>query len=163
MNVAFLIIDMQKIYLKDISGIPNACEHINYISSLLREKNHLVIHIKDIEGITEDTKGDYEIIPEIEQHQSDHTFTKIHSNAFWNTGLEELLKEKIIDLVILSGFAAENCVLFTYNGAKERGFNSVLAQNGILSSHDDVIQQSYRDRHLISYPVIECLPKLAAR
>lgn len=65
--------------------------------------------------------------------------------------------EQGIDLLILSGYAAEHCVLFTYNGALERGFKAVLLQNGILSSQSDVIPATYRDRSLISYPVIEAL------
>jgi nicotinamidase-related amidase len=83
MNIALLIIDMQKIYLNGVSGISSACEHINYVASLLRGKNHLVIHIKDIEGIADATKDEYEIIPEIEQTKTDKTVSKIHSNAFW--------------------------------------------------------------------------------
>jgi hypothetical protein len=65
-----------------------------------------------------------------------------------------------IELVIISGFAAEHCVLFTYNGAIERGLKPVILQQGILSKYADVITSTYRDRNLISYPVIEYLSKI---
>lgn len=60
-------------------------------------------------------------------------------------------------LVIVAGFGAEQCVLFTYNGALERGFKAVMLQNGIISSREDIIQATYRDRDLISDPVIAAL------
>ena len=148
MKITFLIIDMQQIYLKEIAGIPKACEHINYVASLLRNKNHTVIHIKDMEGADEQNVASYQIIPEIEINEKDLMVSKICSNAFWKTDLEKIVSENKTELLILSGFAAENCVLATYNGA-----------NGILGNHEDVITQTYRDRNIISYPVIEALTK----
>ncbi|MNW20834.1 Isochorismatase family protein [compost metagenome] len=68
-----------------------------------------------------------------------------------------MLKNHGVELLIISGFSAEHCVQFTYNGASERGFRPVLLQNGILSAHSDVITAAYRDRNLISYPVIQYL------
>ena len=159
MKITFLIIDMQQIYLKEIAGIPKACEHINYVASLLRNKNHTVIHIKDMEGVDEQNDASYQIIPEIEINEKDLMVSKICSNAFWKTDLEKIVSENKTELLILSGFAAENCVLATYNGAKERGFITVILQNGILGNHEDVITQTYRDRNIISYPVIEALTK----
>ncbi|MCM3038732.1 cysteine hydrolase [Paenibacillus motobuensis] len=83
--------------------------------------------------------------------------TKENTNAFWKTELEQLLRDQGIEFLIIAGNAAEHCVLFTYNGALERGFNTVILQNGILSTHNDVITSTYRDRNIISYPVINYL------
>ncbi|XMB25311.1 cysteine hydrolase family protein [Paenibacillus sp. BR2-3] len=83
--------------------------------------------------------------------------TKEHSNAFWKTELEQILLNQGIELVIIAGFATEHCVLFTYNGAIERGFKPVILQQGILSTESDVILSTYRDRNVVSYPVIEYL------
>ena len=101
--------------------------------------------------IKHNSRGVLSEIPELE--------LKIYSNAFWKTDLEKIVSENKTELLILSGFAAENCVLATYNGAKERGFTTVILQNGILGNHENVITQTYRDRNIISYPVIEALTK----
>lgn len=98
-----------------------------------------------------------EFIPEIVVEPNDIQMTKEYSNAFWKTELEMMLREKEIGLVVVAGFAAEHCVLFTYNGAIERGFKTVILQKGILSTQDDAIHNTYSDRHMISYPVIEFL------
>ena len=157
MKIGFLIIDMQKIFLQDqyeALNVEGACEYINYVANLIRSKNHLVIHIQDIEGSNEINSELLSIIPEIKVDKEDVCITKEHSNAFWNTELEQILLDNGISLAIIAGFAAEHCVLFTYNGAIERGFKSVILQNGILSTKSDVITQTYRDRNIISHPVI---------
>ena len=107
--------------------------------------------------MTSQNAAQYEFIEGIHQEASDLTIEKVASNAFWDTHLEEIVRKAKTDLIIVSGFAAENCVLFTHNGARERGFKSVILQHGILSGNADMITATYRDRDLISYPVIEAL------
>ncbi|RED66136.1 cysteine hydrolase family protein [Cohnella lupini] len=159
MKIGFLVIDMQAIHLEDIEKkiISRACEYINYVSDLIRESNHVVIHIQDIEGMTESNKDLYDTIPDIHIRDKDLTLTKENSNAFWKTELEQILINQGIECIIIAGNAAEHCVLFTYNGAIERGFNAVILQNGILSTKNDAITSTYRDRNIISYPVIKYL------
>lgn len=160
MKLGLLIIDMQDIYLQDQmekKKVDKACEYINYVADLLRSKGHVIIHIQDLEGLQEDNKELYHFIPEVHIESEDLIVSKENSNAFWNTELEQILVNQGVDLLIIAGFAAEHCVLFTYNGATERGFKPVILQNGILSTHNDLILSTYRDRNTISYPVIECL------
>lgn len=50
-------------------------------------------------------------------------------------------------------------MLFTYNGAVERGYSPVLLQNGLLSRHDDPIAAASLDRNLISHTAVERLTR----
>ncbi|PEK98329.1 cysteine hydrolase family protein [Bacillus sp. AFS017336] len=157
MKIALLIIDMQKVFLEDKKeqlNVEGACEYINYVAESIRSKKHLVIHVQDVEGADEINSESLAFIPEINVDQQDICIRKEQSNAFRNTELESILKENDVKLVIVAGFAAEHCVLFTYNGAIERGFKAVILQNGILSTKSDVITQTYRDRNIISYNVL---------
>lgn len=159
MKIGFLVVDMQKAFLQDRMkelNVNKACEYINHVANLIRANGHCVIHIQDVEGA--DELADPELlnfIPEIHVDERDIRITKTASNAFWNTELEQVLLNHDIGLVVVAGFAAEHCVLFTYNGAIERGFKAVMLQNGILSGNQDVINATYRDRHMISHPVIK--------
>ena len=158
MKTAFIIIDMQKTYLEvsvDKKMIESACRYINYSADLMRKNGQLVIHVQDIEGMDDSNANEYEIIEGINISEGDLNVKKTFSNSFWNTDLEGILKTNGIEFVILCGFAAENCVLFSYNGAAERGFKCVILQHGILSAKDDALMNIYRDRNIISYPVIE--------
>lgn len=163
MTIALLVVDMQNNVLKnkiEKNRLDHACEYINHVSALLRAREHLVVHIQDVEGMEVGYPQDYEVIPEVDVTAEDIKISKIYSNAFWQTELEQTLLEHQVELVIVAGFAAEECVLFTYNGAIERGFNTVLLQNGVLSQNADVIAGTNRDRNLISYPVVEYLCNL---
>ncbi|WP_123041487.1 cysteine hydrolase family protein [Cohnella candidum] len=160
MKIALVIVDMQKHFLQDRMKefkVPRACVYINYVAELLRSKDHIVVHVQDVEGADESGMEAIGFIPEIEIFPGDLHVKKEQANAFWKTDLERLLQEKEVNLVIVAGFAAEQCVLFTYNGALERGFKAVMLQNGIISSREDIIQATYRDRDLISDPAIAAL------
>jgi len=161
MKIGFLVIDMQSVHLEGIEKkhVDRACEYINYVANMVRSNGHVVIHIRDIEGLTEENREAYDTIPEIHVEAADRTLTKEYSNSFWKTELEHILREQGVEFVVISGNAAEHCVLFTYNGALERGFSAVMLQNGILSRFDDVISATYRDRNIVSYPAIKYMLK----
>jgi nicotinamidase-related amidase len=54
-------------------------------------------------------------------------------NAFWKTDLDAELRMRGVDMVIVSGFCAEYCVLDTYRGARERGYPVAVLRGGIAS------------------------------
>ncbi|WP_337034041.1 cysteine hydrolase family protein [Paenibacillus illinoisensis] len=162
MKIGFLIVDMQESIVRgrvEQKGIDHACEYINHVADVLRSSDHVVVHVQDVEGMDESSPEEYRIISEVNVNEKDLIVTKESSNAFWQTELEPILKSHGIELVIISGFAAEECVLFTYNGAMERGFRPVMLQNGILSTHQEAVTSTYRDRNVISYPVVDYLIK----
>ncbi|WP_153977568.1 cysteine hydrolase family protein [Paenibacillus xylanilyticus] len=162
MKIGFLIVDMQESIVRgrvEQKGIDHACEYINHVADVLRSNDHVVVHVQDVEGLEESSPEEYRIISEVNVNEKDLTVTKESSNAFWQTELESVLKSHGVELVIISGFAAEECVLFTYNGAMERGFRPVMLQNGILSTHQEAVTSTYRDRNVISYPVVDYLIK----
>ncbi|SFS37795.1 cysteine hydrolase family protein [Marininema halotolerans] len=158
MKVALLIVDMQKEFLeeqKEALQVAAACEYINHVANTLRGKEHLVVHIQDVEGRAQTDFDREDVVSEIKVDSADLLITKEYSNAFWKTELEQYLLEKEVHFVIVAGFAAEYCVLFTYNGAMERGFNPVILQNGIISTKRESVDQTYRDRHVLSYTAID--------
>lgn len=162
MKIGFLIVDMQESIVRgrvEQKGLDHACEYINHVADVLRSNDHVVVHVQDVEGLEGSSPEEYQIISEVNVDEKDLTVTKESSNAFWQTELESILKSHGVELVIISGFAAEECVLFTYNGAMERGFRPVMLQNGILSTHQEAVTSTYRDRNVISYPVVDYLIK----
>ncbi|MCP1135188.1 cysteine hydrolase [Paenibacillus polysaccharolyticus] len=160
MKTGLLIVDMQESIVRqkmDQKAIDHACEYINHVANVLRSNDHVVVHIQDVEGMEGAEPEQYQVISEIDVDGEDITITKESSNAFWQTNLEQTLKDLGVELIIVSGFAAEECVLFTYNGAMERGFRPVMLQNGVLSTYSDAVASAYRDRNVISYPVVDYL------
>lgn len=160
MKTALVVIDMQKCFLseyRDEHAIKTCCMHINHVSGLLRAAGHLVIHVQDMEEADQLPSEKLAFIDDIEIEPSDLHVRKERSNAFWNTELEQVVREHAIDLLILCGQAAEHCVVFTYNGAWERDHKAVILQNGVLSQKPGRVAALQEDRHTISYPVVEAI------
>ena len=159
MKIALLIIDMQNQFLETKRGsrfFKTAVEHINYVADMLRRSNQMVVHIQDVEDVDPAGKG-IEIVDEIVREERDITVQKENSNAFWKTSLEKTLEDASVDYVLISGFAAEHCVLFTYQGAQERGYTAAILQNGVIPDYEDGVGWLYRTRQIISYSSVEYL------
>ncbi|MDD4113600.1 MAG: cysteine hydrolase [Herbinix sp.] len=157
MKVALLIVDMQRGCREATQckeSFDKSVEYINEISQYFRKKNSPVVIIKDIEVGSPGTI-EFECVEEIVISDKDIIVHKQHSNAFWETELDEILKTEGVDCIIVSGFAAEHCVLFTYNGARERGYNVYLLQNGIAGFNEEEIKRIQLLRPVINYEAIE--------
>lgn len=160
MKIALLIVDMQKCYAEEFSGeqaTRDACEHINYVATLLRNAGHHVIHIHDLEMEGEVPADDLLSIDRITVEEADLRVTKHHSNAFWQTELDRIVRDAGFDLLLISGFAAEQCVVFTYNGAVERGYNAAILKDGVVEHKPGRADALYLDRQVVSYGVIGAL------
>jgi nicotinamidase-related amidase len=156
-KVALLVIDMQKNCKEDTSckaSFKKAVEYINEISEYFRDKKHPVVIIQDVEAGGEETEG-FKCVEELVVSENDYFVQKSYSNAFWKTELDTLLKSESVDCIVVSGFAVEHCVLFTYNGAIERGYNTFLLQNGVAGFDDDEIKRIQLLRSVVSYEALE--------
>ncbi|MEF2967187.1 isochorismatase family protein [Paenibacillus sp. M1] len=162
MKPALLIIDMQKGFTagpRARGEIGEACEYINATANLFRKAELPIVIIQDIEAREDGGAEGFDLIPEIAVSGTELRVEKEWPNSFLQTPLEQLLKDREIDFVVVCGFAAEHCVTFTFNGARERGFGAAFLQNGILGEHPRAVQAIYEVRPLISYPVIASLLK----
>lgn len=160
-KVALLIIDMQKNCKEDTTckaSFEKATEYINEISQFFREKKQPVIIIQDIEAGGPETEG-FHCVEELVVADSDFSVHKTFSNSFWETDLDSILKREGVDCVVVSGFAAEYCVLFTYNGAKERGYTTFLLQNGIAGFEEEEIKRIQLLRSVVNYEALEYFVK----
>lgn len=156
-KTAFLIVDMQK-NCKEATpckvAFEKAVEYINEISQHFRTKKLPVVIIQDTEDGGPETDG-FACVDELIVSEKDYKVMKQFCNSFWQTELEDILKKEGVDSVIISGFAAEYCVLFTYNGAVERGYHTFLLQNGIAGFSEEEIRGIQQLRQVISYDAIE--------
>ncbi len=156
-KVAFLIIDMQKNCKEGTAHLnifDEAVEYINEVSTFFRERNLPVFIIQDLEGGGPETEG-FQCVEELIIQDQDIYLQKHYSNAFWQTDLEEKLRAMEVETLIISGFAAEYCVLFTYNGAIERGFKAFMLQNGVAGVSLEGVQSISKLRSVIAYDALE--------
>ena len=156
-KVALLVVDMQKNCKEATScksSFEKAVEYINEISEFFRKKKLPVLIIQDIEAGGPETEG-FKCVEELAVSDNDFFVHKTYSNAFWQTELDTILKSEGVDCIIISGFAAEHCVLFTYNGAIERGYSTFLLQNGIAGFDEEEIKRIHSLRSVVNYEALE--------
>ncbi len=160
MKAALLIIDMQVAFLdeyQDRTVIQPCCDTINFISAMMRNAGQPVIHIQDISEVGDGNDAAYAISPLITQEPSDLLVTKTFANAFHKTTLASQLQTLEVSFLILCGQAAEQCVVFSYNGAQEQGFSATVLQDGVISPQPGRADMLFQDRAVISYPAIKAL------
>jgi nicotinamidase-related amidase len=75
------------------------------------------------------------IVPEVAP-RPDEPVVVSSVDKFYNTSLEELLRDRQIQTVILVGTAANGAVLYTAAGATQRGYTVVVAEDGISQTDD---------------------------
>jgi nicotinamidase-related amidase len=159
MGLALLIIDVQKEYMREHLGTKVYEETLIYINAtakLFRQANLPVIKVKDI---AEGDGPEYDFVEELGQGQNDVEIQKTKGNAFWETNLDQMLKDNGITHVVISGTAAEHCVLATYNGAIERGYRPMMLQHGVFATHERGLMDLYWNRSLVSYTALTYMVK----
>jgi nicotinamidase-related amidase len=156
-KVALLVIDMQKNCKESTScrsSFGKSVEYINEISQYFRNKKYPVVIIQDVEAGGAETEG-FKCVEELVVSDNDFFVHKSYSNAFWETELDTILKSEGVDCIIISGFAVEHCVLFTYNGGVERGYNTFLLQNGLAGFDENEIKRIQSLRSVVCYEALE--------
>ena len=63
-----------------------------------------------------------------------HTFNKTEGDAFTSTELQHFLKNNEIREIVLTGLMADKCVYHTALGGKSRGYNIMIAPEGIVGT-----------------------------
>lgn len=146
MKVALLVIDMQKHYVfaneEKTRLALKAVEFINAAIDLFRKKELPIIciqHMDEAEGVVPGAEG-FNTIEQLNIVSNDLHIIKTYGNAFNKTNLEEKLRKLDVDIVILTGYCAEYCVLSTCRGAIDIDMDPIILRNAIASGMPENIQ-----------------------
>jgi nicotinamidase-related amidase len=174
---AFLIIDMVKDYFNESKNAPITrlskpiIDPINHVSSVFRRhgwpvvfstdafhEEHFFFKGKMTPHAIAGTPG-AEVIDELERKPEDYWLPKPKMSAFFQTGLEDWLRERKVTLCAVAGIATPFCVLTTALDAICHDFKAVLLENCCMAGSQKIHDQTleiYR-RNLL-YPLLRVLP-----
>ena len=136
---ALIIIDMQKGFFKNILGKRNNSQAENNILKILenfRKENKEIIHIQHL---STDEKGilfsneDREFLKSLEPLPNETIFQKHVNSAFIGTNLENYLRDKSIDKLIIVGMTLPHCVSTTVRMASNLGFKVILIEDATIT------------------------------
>ena len=166
MKPALLIIDMQEIFFEHspevAQSLTSAVEYINAAIHLFRGKNLPVFVIEDIEVENSRVPGStgFETTNKIDLLSSDPRIHKTYGNAFNKTDLHQQLQTLEADTLILTGFAASQCVLSTYRGATDLDYTPLLFRGSLADSSPERIRFVEDIHELLSYDALTKLLEL---
>jgi len=138
MKTALVLIDIQKDYFlggnRELFMPEAAAEHAKTLLEYFRQNEMDVIHIQHIskkqnaEFFRPDTEG-IEIHQLISPLASETVFVKHFPDAFQETGLEQALRAKQIDTLVICGMMSHMCIDTSVRAAKRKQFNVLLAED----------------------------------
>ena len=140
---AILVVDMLNDFVTGSLGCDRARDIIKPTQELLDEarKHHVpVIYCNDshFKGIDNELKlwGDHairgtkgaEIIPELASKEEDYVVLKRRYSSFFQTDLDNLLKELGVDTVVITGLHTHMCCRHTAADAYQLNYNVIFAK-----------------------------------
>lgn len=142
---ALIIIDLQKKFALSCPGMENSVkDHIgtvNKASAMFREAGRPVFVVKmdcKVEPYMYGGPDCEDFIEGFDVRQDDVVVHKLFSNSFVNTDLEYLLKKRGCKTILLAGLATQYCVLSTYYGGYDLGFEPYLLKDGTMTADESV-------------------------
>lgn len=144
-TTALLILDIQKNSCNSEQR-PRCAASIPKVKTLLdlaRENGMPVIYSLTSSANPED------IVPELEPNAGD-PIVKSSVDKFYKTELDNILKEKGIKTVIVTGTVAHGAVLHTAVGAAVRGYQVIVPVDGM--SADNLFAEQYTAWHMLNSP-----------
>lgn len=167
MRPALLIIDMQEAFFEEgpavAQSLTEAAMYINAAVSLFRTRDLPIIVIEDLseeEGRIPGSKG-FETTSRIKLDPNDIRIHKTYGNAFNKTDLHQRLQKLGVDTLILTGFAATQCVTSTYRGALDLDYEPFIFRGSLADSSPERVKFVEEIHDLLSYRVLVKLIDLA--
>ncbi|MGC8816297.1 MAG: cysteine hydrolase family protein [Candidatus Hadarchaeum sp.] len=147
MKAALIVIDMIHDFVTGKFGFKGALEIVPRIQQLLasaRARGVLVIHARDAhrpgdpelriwgEHAMAGSKGS-EIIPELKPIKGEPIISKHTYDVFQVPRLRKLLREKGVEVLVLTGVVTEICIQHSAAGAFFNGYKVVISEDGVAS------------------------------
>lgn len=140
MKDALIIIDMQKAAFVDAPPKYDAAGligRLNRLATFVRGRGGVVVFIQH-----DGPPGDpfhsgmpgWPLIDELGRQPTDAVIRKTACDAFLGTSLEEFLRARAIDRLIITGWATDYCVDTTVRSALARGYSTVVPSDGHTAS-----------------------------
>jgi nicotinamidase-related amidase len=159
MSTALIVIDMLNRYehedgdrlLESVRGMVPA---LGRLIATARQANALTIYVNDNHG--DWTAGraqlgqwalagaDPSVIEPILPRDDVPFLIKARHSVFYETQLEYLLRDKVIDRVVLCGQVTEQCILYSALDAYVRHFEVIVARDAVAHIHEDLADAALR-------------------
>lgn len=128
---ALIVVDVQNWLMnKPLMNKKDLIDIINKAIKHFRDKNNQIIFVQHNNKYLVYSTKEWELFPELDYREEDIIIQKEHGDAFENTELIEILKNKNISEVSICGLVSNGCIKATCIGGLNRQLKVKLIKNG---------------------------------
>jgi nicotinamidase-related amidase len=138
-NTALLVIDVQN---GVVDGAHERDAVVSRIGSLVDRARHADVPVIWVQHTDEDMpvgSEPWQYVPELKQRDGEPLVHKHYGDSFEDTELEQLLAEREVGHLVVTGAQSDQCIRCTLHGAFARGYDATL----VGDAHTTVDLSSY--------------------
>jgi len=125
-NTALLVIDVQNKVVEGAHERDKVVANIRTLVDKARAEGTPVVWVQHSDdGLPEGSEG-WEYVPELTQEPSEPVVHKSYGDSFEDTDLEQVLAERKVGRVVVTGAQTDACIRSTLHGAIVRGYDVTL-------------------------------------
>jgi nicotinamidase-related amidase len=128
-NSALVVIDVQKGVVANAFERDRVVANIGLLVDKARASDVPVIWVQDCSDNLPKGSEEWEYVPELQQQGSEPLVHKRYGDAFEDTELEELLADRRVGHLFVSGAQTDACIRSTIHGAFVRGYDVTLVSD----------------------------------
>ena len=128
-NTALLVIDVQRDVVANAHDRDRVIANIDTVVHRARASGTPVIWVQHAdEGLPEGSDG-WQYVDELQRDDGEPLVHKHYSDSFEETELEDLLSERKVGHLVVTGAQTDACVRSTLHGALVRGYDATLVSD----------------------------------
>ncbi|MFQ5924023.1 MAG: cysteine hydrolase family protein [Anaerolineales bacterium] len=153
-KLALLVLDAQNDFFArdnpNIAAFDATLPVINEVVGYFRDGRLPVVFVQHTSSKKPEGSAAWMIYEGFDTESGDPRILKSFPDAFWESELDAQLRSIDVNVLIISGFLSEHCVLSTYRGALQRGYAAYLLEGGIASLKDEHTEFTLRISERVS-------------
>ena len=128
-QTALLVIDVQKGVMAGTHRRDEVIANVGRLVDQARAEGVPLIWVQHSdEGLPQGSEP-WEYVPELTREESEPLVHKTHGDSFEGTELEEVLAERRVGRLVVSGAQTDGCIRSTIHGTFTRGYDVTLAED----------------------------------
>ena len=128
-NSALVVIDMQRDVVAPAYEVDRVVDNINTLIDKARAEDVPVIWVQHSDDDMPRDSDGWQYIPELQRKDDEPLVHKHYGDAFEETELEQLLAERKIGRLVVTGAQTDACIRSTLHGALVRGYDATLVED----------------------------------
>jgi nicotinamidase-related amidase len=125
-NTALLVIDVQNGVVEDAHDREGVIANINTLIDRARAEDVPVVWVQHSDDDLPQGSEPWQYVKELSRRDSEPLIHKTYGDAFENTKLEQVLSERAVGRLVVTGAQTDACIRSTLHGAFTRGYDATL-------------------------------------